>query len=334
MRAWAVVVALVASLDAQATLFMPVDVEGMGADAERVKRAIISEASRALKVTIVELEVGRVDGTDSDGNAATCVDNAACIQKLIEAHDDTELVFVRARRTGLVDPWATVQLRIFDASGTLTFEASQDLSGDTDIRALMLRAFAPSLSTARLDIVGVVDGDVVMIDGLAGSTTSLLSAGEHQVQVIHRDGTTTTIPVTLAYDERRAVEVPAAPEKNATPSPNLALVAGGAVGVVGVIGVVASAIQLAALAPLLAEDERALGSCPRGDQDPTGNNFNNYGVEPFGACTAVVVGHYQTVQSQNDVAWAAMMVSAAFVVVGAAVGATAFLPDLATKDAE
>ena len=79
------------------------------------------------------------------------------------------------------------------------------------------------------------------------------------------------------------------------------------------------------LAPILAEDQGALGSCPSASQDPDGNGFNRYGVSPFGACNAVVVTHYHSVQSQSDVALAGLVVSGAFIVVGAALATAPLL---------
>ncbi len=325
MRVWAMCLTMVASASAQATIFLPIDVDGLGTDADRVKTAIQAEASRALKSSVVELDGAEVSAAAASAGVDACVSNAACVSALIEAHDDSELVQVSARRTGDLDPWAVVQLRIFGSAGVATFESEQSISGDTDVRALMLRAFAPARSTARLDIVGVVDGDVVLIDDIVGATTSLLSAGPHRVQVVHSDGSATTTDIVLKYDEQRVLELQANAPAEVRASPPLAVVAGGVVAGVGVVGVVASALQVAALAPILAEDERALGSCPKGDQDPNGHDFNRYGISPLGACNAVVVAHFHSTQSQSDTAMTALVVSSVFVVVGGVVAAAPFV---------
>jgi hypothetical protein len=117
---------------------------------------------------------------------------------------------------------------------------------DRDLRGLLTRALDPGRATARLDLTGVADTDVVLIDGLRSDTRVLLASGPHTVVVLHGDGTRTTLPLTLGFEERRTLAVPPRrpPDDAATSTwPGLwPSLVGGGVAVLGGAGAVGGAL--------------------------------------------------------------------------------------------
>lgn len=184
---------------------LPPDARTMGRDDARAARAAVDVAREVLKGRLRPL-----GATDVPADVARCLDDAACRQALLERLEVEELgaVTITPANDGDGDgAFASARLVVWTVDG-VDFDASARLASDRDLRGLLTRAFDPGRATARLDVDGLADGDVVLIDGLRSEPRALLASGEHTVVVLHDDGTRTTLPVTLAFEERRTLTVP------------------------------------------------------------------------------------------------------------------------------
>jgi hypothetical protein len=189
---------LLASSASASVALLPVDVAGVGADGPRVRAALVQELRAALGDDLVVVdEVGVPEGPGA------CTANAACLARVAVDGVD-EVLLVRVDRGVLTaDVWGHVTLRVHHVQSgrMLTFQAPiSTTAADRDVRALVLRAYDPARLQGRLDVVGLADDDVLVVDGLRAAQPSLrLRAGRHDVTVWRGDGagTTTTADVPL-----------------------------------------------------------------------------------------------------------------------------------------
>jgi hypothetical protein len=202
-----VVVALASSSSQAAVALLPIDTSDLGADGPRVRAALVS----ALRTTLRD-ELRPVDEAAVPAGAAAGAADPGCVAHLGAGDDVDEVLFVRAdRTTATADVWGRVTLRVYQSrSGrTLTFEAPvSTTSADRDVRALVLRAFEPARYQGRLDIVGVADDDVVVVDGLRAARQSMrLRPGRHAVEVLRPDGSRAATSCDVVLDERTSIDV-------------------------------------------------------------------------------------------------------------------------------
>jgi len=219
------------------TGLLPVDASAMGADAARLRRGVTDAARDVLKGNAVDV----IDAA-LPGGLARCSADAACMRGVVErlgTDDLAAFVAVPGAAGSPAGAWATVSVTIYNQDGVASFRSSQPLSTATDLMTLMVRTFDPQHHTGRLDVVGLVDGDVVLVDGLLAAPTSLVRAGPHTVMVVHGDGTTTTSTVDVGYDERHVLPVTRPQEDSAGSWP---ILVGGVVGGVGVVGAVVGGV--------------------------------------------------------------------------------------------
>lgn len=235
------------------TGLLPVDASAMGADEARIRRGVTDAAREVLKGNAVDVAADALPG-----GLPRCSADAACMRGVIERLGVDELAAFVAVGAGApgspAGAWATVDVTIYNLDGVASFRSSQPLVGDTDLKTLMVRTFDPAHHTGRLDVTGLADGDVVLIDGLVAAPTALVRAGSHTVVVVHGDGTTTTAAVDVGYDERR--ELPMAGQQTSPKPSVLPLVVGGVVGGVGIVGAVAGALVAGAAGSATDEGSR------------------------------------------------------------------------------
>lgn len=225
---------------------LPPDARALGDDEPRAVRAVVDVAREVAKA---RLRV--VAPVELPTDHAACLGAPACRTALLERLEVEELAAVTVTPTSPASEhdddgaFAVARLVVWTPEGA-GFDASVRLITDRDLRGLLTRALDPGRATARLDVTGLVDGDVVLIDGLRSEARALLASGPHTVVVLHADGTRTTLPLTLAFEERRTLAVPPRrPPGDAATStwPGLwpALIGGG-VAIVGGAGAVGSAM--------------------------------------------------------------------------------------------
>ena len=226
---------------------LPPDARAMGRDESRSVRAVVDVAREVLKA---RLRV--VAAAELPADPSACLAVPTCRTGLFERLEVTELADVTitaATATADADTadgaFAVARLVMWTPEGA-DFDDGVRLVTDRDLRGLLTRALDPGRATARLDITGVADTDVVLIDGLRSEARALLASGAHTVVVLHGDGTRTTLPLTLGFEERRTLAVPPRrpPAEAATSTwPGLwpALVGGG-VAVLGGAGAVGGAL--------------------------------------------------------------------------------------------
>jgi hypothetical protein len=197
---------LVPCLEAHADVgLLPPDARAMGRDEARAARAAVDVAREVVKGRLRPLSAA-----DVPVDVVRCLDDAACRKALLERLEVEELGAVAITPVdagGKDGAFASARLVVWTVDG-VDFDASARLASDRDLRGLLTRAFDPGRATARLDVEGLADGDVVLIDGLRSEPRALLASGDHTVVVLHEDGTRTTLPVTLAFEERRTLTVP------------------------------------------------------------------------------------------------------------------------------
>lgn len=256
-----VAVSMLSSMAAQAsTGLLPVDASAMGQDEARVRRGIVDGARDVLKADAVV-----IDAVAVPGGMTRCLADQACLRGLIDSRGvDALAAFVVTPMTKS-PAWADVHVVVYDLNGVASFRSSQQLSTDTDLEALMVRTFDPARYTARLDVLGVEPGDAILVDGLGAASTSLLRAGHHTVVIVHRDGTNTTMPVDLGYQQRLQLQVPAwqLPGQQMTTNP-LPLLIGGVVAGVAVVGVAAGVVVAATSADQFSRDLGVIGAVVAG----------------------------------------------------------------------
>jgi hypothetical protein len=254
-----VAVSMLSSMAAQAsTGLLPVDASAMGQDEARVRRGIIDGARDVLKGDAVIIDAVA-------GGMVRCSADPACLRGLMDARGVDALAAFVVTPTTRAPAWAEVRVVVYDINGVASFRSSQPLATDTDLQALMVRTFDPARFTARLDVLGVEPGDAILVDGLGAASTSLLRAGHHTVVIVHRDGTNTTLPVDLGYQQRLQLEVPAwqLPGQQLTTN-RMPLVIGGVVAGVAVVGVAAGVVVAATSADQFSRDLGVVGAVVAG----------------------------------------------------------------------
>jgi len=221
--------ALLAAAPSTATVaLLPVDVAATGADGPRVRAALVQALRAALRD---ELRV--VDAAAVPQGAAVCAADVACVAR-VAGDDADEVLAVRVDRSGVTaDVWARLALRVHQVrSGrVLTFEAPvSTTAADRDVRALVLRAYDPARLQGRLDVVGVADDDIVLVDGLRAARLSLrLRPGRHEVVVLRPDGARASTMVGVALDEQATVDVAPWSLPASSPTPSTLAAGAGAV---------------------------------------------------------------------------------------------------------
>jgi hypothetical protein len=232
--------ALLAAPSSRAAVAMlPVDTTELGADGPRVRAALVQALRTTLRDDLLTIDEGTLPA-----GAAACAADPGCVAGVAGNDDVDEVLFVRADRiAATADVWGRVTFRIYQSrtGRTVTFEAPVSTTGaDRDVRALVVRAFDPARYQGRLDIVGVAEDDVVLVDGLRAARQSLrLRPGRHVVEVLRPDGGRAKTTTDVALDEQVTVDVapwslpstaaPAGPA--ATPRPWWPLVTHGALAV-------------------------------------------------------------------------------------------------------
>jgi hypothetical protein len=223
---------------------LPPDARAMGADEARAVRATVDVAREILKGRL-----RAIAATELPADADRCLAETACRTGLLQRLEVDELAAVTLTPATAVNgaddgAFAAARLLVWTPEGP-GFDASTRLTGDRDLRGLLTRGLDPGRDTARLDITGLDVDDIVLIDGLRSEERARLASGAHTIVVLHADGTRTTMPLTLAFEERRTVEMPQRrPPGESTPTwPGLwPAVVGGGVAVVGGAGSVAGGL--------------------------------------------------------------------------------------------
>ena len=227
---------LLASASASATTgLLPIDSNAMGADAARLRIAAVEVAKDVLRDRYVALDV----------DDAACVYSAPCIKQLIVRAGVEEAALVSVRPSSSAGSWAVVTVQMFDGEGALVFTATQALSTSrtSDLKGLMLQAFDPPRSFARVQFVGVGAHDELWIDNVVSTTTTTVRPGTHSARVGHDDGTVTVFAFTVDFDERKRVVVPTrTAEVRVVPA-----VVGAAAVVVGAAGATVGLVRLGQL---------------------------------------------------------------------------------------
>ncbi len=262
VRAWcaAALVALLATSSRATVALLPIDTTALGADGPRVRAALV----QALRTTLRD-DLFFVDDAAVPAGAAACAADPGCVAAIAGGDDVDEVVFVRADRAGATaDVWGRVGLRVYQArtGRTLDHEAPvSTTSADRDVRGLVVRVFDPARYLGRLDIVGVAEDDVVLVDGLRVVRQSVrLRPGRHVVEVLRPDGGRAATTCDVALDGQASVDVApwslpstARGAAHAPPSPRawwpLAAHAGLAVASTAALGVLAVAASDAGILP-------------------------------------------------------------------------------------
>jgi hypothetical protein len=207
------VVALAApAAGAGTVVLLPVDVDGLGPDGPRARAALLQALRTTLGAELLVRQDVPVAPAAGMSPAGACRASATCLAAVAAGEDVDEVVHVRADRVGAgAQVWGRVVLEILPARGERTLTLTTTLStgaADRDLRGLVLRAFDPTRYVGRLAVLGVVAGDVLLVDELpASSTTLALRPGPHVVRVCHRDGSEIVVPVDVVLDERVVVDV-------------------------------------------------------------------------------------------------------------------------------
>jgi hypothetical protein len=203
----AVLALLAAPTSRAAVAMLPVDTTELGADGPRVRAALVQALRTTLRDDLLTIDEGKLPA-----GAAACAADPGCVAGVAGDDDVDEVLFVRAdRAAATADVWGRVTFRIYQSrtGRTVTFEAPVSTTGaDRDVRALVVRAFDPARYQGRLDIVGVAEDDVVLIDGLRAARQSLrLRPGRHVVEVLRPDGGRAKTTTDVRLDEQATVDV-------------------------------------------------------------------------------------------------------------------------------
>lgn len=226
---------LASSTAAASTGVLPVDATAMGADATRLRLAVVEVARDVLREQYVAID----DAALKDAGCRTTVD---CMKGVLARAGVDDAAFITVRGGDGKDITAVVSVQVFNSDGVGNFTATQALSRlrSTDLKALLLRSFDPQQYLGRVEFTGVDSGAELWIDGVIANTTSTLRPGEHTARVNHADGSSTVFPFTVAFGERVQVAVPRASRDIAV----VPAVVGAAAVVVGLVGIAVGVTQL------------------------------------------------------------------------------------------
>ena len=287
------------------TAVLPIDSDGMGSAAAKLNRDVTIVVTEILKGGYHGIDVGNVPG-----GARVCSQSPACLSQIALDVDADEVVFISASRLAgdeAFDHWATLTLQIFNRAGEPAMSLQQaigNLSGILDLRGLVVQAFDPAQYQGRLQLLGVVDGDEVLIDGLAldGHNDSALRAGPHQAR-LRRAGQTQGNDVNVAFvipfAGLKVLDFAAVTTTipGGMPLQVPAWVHGSAAAASGALAMGVGVREL-----LIRRDAKFLehSRCPQGSADPSGANFQNQGVSALGACTALQIEFHQGAQLNRE----------------------------------
>jgi hypothetical protein len=190
------------------TALLPVDARGLGADGPRAQAALVAALKDVVGGALVV-----VDAPAPDGAGPPCVDDRGCLTAVARQHEADEVVAVTIERGLDAAHWGHVVVRVFDADGAPRATLSSSITSThaaSDVRALALRAFDPARYAGRIDVTGAAPDDVVSVDGLRISSSSLVvRPGAHRVRVQRAGAVIVDQRVRVSLDERAVVDVAA-----------------------------------------------------------------------------------------------------------------------------
>jgi len=226
---------LASSTAAASTGVLPVDATAMGADATRMRLAVVEVTRDVLREQYVAID-------DAALKDPRCRETVDCMKGVIARAGVDDAAFMAVRPGPTSDITAVVSVQIYNTDGVGSFTATEALSRSrtTDLKALLLRSFDPQRYLGRVEFTGVGPGEALWIDGVVANTTSTLRPGEHTARINHTDGSTTVFPFTVVFGERVQVAVPRAPREILV----VPAVVGATAAVVGGVGVAVGALQL------------------------------------------------------------------------------------------
>ena len=307
LRALACAVVVSAAAPAGAvTALLPIEASSELPEKSCQPKAVLSAIGEVLKADLRLVAPG--------ADIARCSQNQTCLARVAADADEAAFIVVAPA----ADAACVVSLRLFAPDGTPMIELAAQLrpgSAEQDLQALVITAFAPAEFLGHASLQGKLGGDEVWVDGLRAEGTDLtLRAGPHLLRIWRADS---FIDVSFDVPFRGSVivDVPAA-TTTSTRAPPLAF-AHGVFAVAALGGLTWMIIDdLAAAAAVT----NVAGVCLPGNEDPTGANFNNRGINTTGICAATQTENRQWLQMNREMYTALGIGFAGSAVVGATAG--------------